>query len=117
GELLVNVDATAAAPGSINAIRNTGTLGGFFEARGGGGTVPTIAVEGGTKGLQFDGNDYMQLVGTLGGLPAVPPAGLVGANPTRTIEVWVFNRGVPYEETMVSWGKRGGPDGSNMSFN
>src|SRR5688572_10477973 len=65
GTLFVNVDATTLSPGNVNAIVNSGTLGGFFEARGGGGTVPTIAFEGGTRGIRFDGNDYMQLVGVL----------------------------------------------------
>ncbi|MEC7776171.1 MAG: hypothetical protein VYC32_08735, partial [Planctomycetota bacterium] len=45
------------------------------------------------------------------------PAGLVGLNPTRTIEVWAYNEFVDSEETMVAWGRRGGPDGTEMSFN
>ena len=45
------------------------------------------------------------------------PAGLVGIDPTRSIEVWAYNEFVDAEETMVAWGRRGGPDGSEMSFN
>ena len=45
------------------------------------------------------------------------PAGLVGPDPTRSIEVWAFNPEITDEETMVAWGRRGGPDGTNMSFN
>ena len=119
GTLFVHVDATASAPGNISAITNLGSMGGFFEARGGAVTVPRIAIAGagGTRGLQFDGGDYMQQVATIGG-PVVPaPAGLVGLDPTRSIEVWAFNPVIDSEETLLSWGRRGGPDGSNMSFN
>src|ERR1043165_5373119 len=60
GALLVNVDATSAAFGSLTNITNMGTLGGYFEARGGGATVPLVAaVHGGTHGIQFDGGQYM----------------------------------------------------------
>ncbi|HET7719578.1 MAG TPA: LamG-like jellyroll fold domain-containing protein, partial [Acidimicrobiales bacterium] len=55
----------------------------------------------------------MDAGGTL--IPA--PASVVGVDPARTIEVWVWNPSIAGEETMVSWGRRGGPDGSNMSFN
>jgi hypothetical protein len=116
--LLVSIDATGEPAGTLTSIANTGTLGGLFEARGGGTTVPVIAFEGGTKGIRFDGGDYMQLVDMLGGTLIVPPAGIVGPSPTRSIEVWAYNDNVLNEETVVSWGRRGGsPDGSNMSFN
>jgi hypothetical protein len=45
------------------------------------------------------------------------PAGLVGIDPTRSIEAWVWNPDLVGEETILSWGRRGGPDGTNMSFN
>ncbi|MBE7501054.1 MAG: Ig-like domain-containing protein [Verrucomicrobiales bacterium] len=35
----------------------------------------------------------------------------------RSIEVWAYNPGLADEETLVAWGRRGGPEGSNMSFN
>src|SRR5215813_11231309 len=93
GTLFVNVDVTQAALGSITAVTNNGTLGGFFQARGAANTVPRIAFAGasGVRGIQFDGDDYMQLVGTIGGPVTPPPAGLVGTDPTRTIEVWTYN--------------------------
>jgi len=117
-DLLVNIDATAEPLGSLNSIANTGTLGGLFEARGGGATVPVIAFEGGTKGIRFDGGDFMQLAAELGGSLIVPPAGVVGPARTASIEVWAYNDNVLNEETILSWGRRGGgPDGSNMSFN
>jgi hypothetical protein len=117
GELFVNINATILPEGSLPTIVNNGTLGGVFDARGGGLTVPVIATEGGTKGIRFDGNDFLQLAASAGGALTPPPAGLVGLNPTRTIEVWAYNDNVLGEETMVSWGKRGGGDGSNVSFN
>src|SRR5262245_15518551 len=60
--LFVNVDATGLSPGTLTAIPNSGTLGGFFEARGGGTTVPLAAQVdgGGTVGIRFDGGDYLQ---------------------------------------------------------
>jgi hypothetical protein len=116
GDLFVDVDATQLAEGSLRNIRNNGTLGGFFEARGDATMVPVIATVGGTKAIQFDGNDFLQLVGALGGDVTLAPAGLVGEDPTRTIEVWALNPEVAGEETLVSWGKRGGPEGTNVSF-
>ena len=108
----MNLDATALDEGSLSTISNTGSLGGVFEARGGEGTIPMVATEGGTKGIRFDGSDFMQLVDAAGGTLLPPSDGLVGVDPTRSIEVWVLNPDVANEETMVSWGKRGGPDGT-----
>jgi hypothetical protein len=116
GEVFVDVNAAGQPDGLLTSITNNGTLGGYFEARGGGDTVPVIALVGGVRCIQFDGTDYMQLVGALGGAVTPPPAGIVGVDPTCTVEVWAYNPAVDAEETMVSWGKRGGPDGSNLSF-
>lgn len=117
GELFVRVDATQLPEGTLKSIANAGTLGGFFEARGAEGEVPVIAKVGGTKGILFDGTDFMQLVKTLGGDVTPAPAGLVGENAACSIEVWALNPAVAGEETLVSWGHRGGPDGSNLAFN
>jgi hypothetical protein len=116
GDLFVNMDATSGTEGPLNSIQNKGTLGGVFAALGGGDTVPKIATVGGTKAIVFDGNDYLQLADGVGGSLISPPAGLVGEDPTRSIEVWALNPDVAGEEAMVSWGHRGGPDGSNISF-
>jgi CotH protein/lamin tail-like protein/concanavalin A-like lectin/glucanase superfamily protein/Big-like domain-containing protein len=119
GTLFVNIDATAETLGNIPWVTNSGTLGGVFEARGGAATMPRIAIAGtsGTRGIQFDGGDYMQHVNAPGGALILAPAGLVGLNPTRSIEVWALNPTIDSEETLLSWGRRGGPDGSNMAFN
>lgn len=117
GDLFVDVDATQLAEGPLSNIKNNGTLGGFFEARGGPDATPVVATVGGTKGIRFDGGDFLQIVDAVGGNVINAPAGLVGENPTRSIEVWALNPEVAAEETLVSWGKRGGGAGSNMSFN
>jgi hypothetical protein len=88
GTLFVNVDATTAPMGNLSAITNSGTMGGLFEARGGGSTIPRVAIAGsaGVRGIQFDGGDYMQHVANVGGGLIPAPAGLVGPDPTRSIE-------------------------------
>jgi VCBS repeat-containing protein len=45
------------------------------------------------------------------------PATIASTGATRSIEAWVFNPTISGEETLVSLAKRGGPDGTNMSFN
>jgi hypothetical protein len=119
GALLVDVDATISSPGALSSITNRGTLGGFFEARGGAAATPAIGQPGlgGTYGIVLDGGDYMQHVASIGGALVPADATLVGANATRSIEAWVLNPSIADEETIVSWGKRGGPEGSNLGFN
>jgi hypothetical protein len=120
---LVDVDATGLPLGSTAPIANTGSLGGFFEGTGGGDTVPVIAppltsVATGTRGIRLDGTDYLQLVAEPGmGNLILAPESITGLDAASSVETWVFNPSIPDEETMVSWGKRGGPVGSNMSFN
>src|SRR5262245_14232584 len=120
GDLLVNIDATALPEGPLPSVANAGTVGGFFEARGGLNARPRVAavyhVVGNTKGIELDGSDYLQFVAVLGGPPVSPPAGLTGVNPTSSVEVWVLNPWQEREETVVAWGHRGGPDGRNKSL-
>src|SRR4051812_25964638 len=83
---LVDVDPTALPEGPAQDLVNTGTLGGFFEARGGGVTVPVIdrpmaAATAGTRGIRFDGNDFLQSVIAVGGAARPAPVEIVGANP------------------------------------
>lgn len=117
GDLLVNVDSTGLGLGPVLNLPNAGTLGGFFVATGTEADRPTVGLVGGTKAMVFDGTDFLRLADTSDGTSLInAPAGLVGPNPTRSIEVWTLNPQVANEETLVSWGKRGGPDGSNVSF-
>src|SRR5262245_37308391 len=113
--VFVDIDATALPYGAVTVVTNAGTLGGVFQ----GFSNPVIADSPGAvaRGIQFDGTAYMMLLSTLNGPRIAPPEGLVGLNPTRSIEVWAFNPAIADEETLLSWGRRGGPDGSNMSFN
>ncbi|MCA9248220.1 MAG: hypothetical protein KDA42_13925, partial [Planctomycetales bacterium] len=86
---------------------NRGSLG-DFNALGGPVFVADVAGTG-MPGISFNG----------AGDAFVGPAtlsDLVGAS-DRSIEVWVYNPSLPNEDSMVSWGHRGGPDASNMSFN
>lgn len=46
----------------------------------------------------------------------VTTADLTGASDC-SVEVWAFNPAIAAEETLVAWAHRGGPDGSNFSFN
>jgi regulation of enolase protein 1 (concanavalin A-like superfamily) len=113
--LFVDVDATALSNGVATVITNLGTLGGLFQ--GFGSPVFTNSPGGTARGIEYNGSSYMILVNSFGGARIVPPAGLVGLDPTRSIEVWAFNPSIADEETLLSWGHRGGPAGSNMSFN
>src|SRR5947208_1219331 len=45
------------------------------------------------------------------------PGPYARARPAASSEAGVGNAGVANEDTMVAWGLRNGPDGSNMSFN
>lgn len=103
--LVVDLDATGLDPGAITEWTNAGSLGGVFTA---GGAPQVIAVDG-VNGIDFNGtNDYFD--------GPTSPIGITGSNP-RTIEAWVHNPEVASEETVVSWGFRGGPEGTNVSFN
>jgi hypothetical protein len=119
---LVDIDPTARPEGeTVTAIQNTGTLGGFFQSTGGGETAPVIdqptpTAVSGTRGIRLDGNDYLQHVEAVDGALLPAPAGITGVA-TSSVEVWAWNPGIAGEETMVAWGHRGGPDGTNYSFN
>lgn len=117
GKLFVNVDATVLPLGAVASVPNTGTLGGVFAPLVSPADAPVVATIGGTKALSFDGTDLLQHVAAAGGSVITTPAEITGENRTCSIEVWALNPAAAGEETLVSWGKRGGPDGSNMSFN
>ncbi|HAB19468.1 MAG TPA: hypothetical protein DCE44_23935, partial [Verrucomicrobiales bacterium] len=120
GDLLVDVDATKLATGAFTSVPNGGTLGGFFVPTGDAvsSTTPAVTQVGGTKGISFDGTDFLQLADAAsGGTIITAPDGIVGLDATSSIEAWVLNPAVDSEETILSWGNRGGPEGSNMSFN
>jgi hypothetical protein len=103
-DVLVNLDATALPAGPITDWTNTGSLGGSFAGTG----IPEVVETEGVKGVNLSG-DYF--------VGPVAPASVTGVNPNRSIEVWAYNAVLTGEETMIAWGKRGGGDGTNISFN
>ena len=110
--LLINLDASGLQPGPVTAWNSTGSLGGTFinDFLAPASSVQAGTIRGSTAAI-FNGNDALVS-------DVLAPAGLVGIDPTRSIEVWAYNPGIAGEETMVSWSKRGGlPDGSAMHFN
>jgi hypothetical protein len=103
--LFVDLDAATLSPGDT-VWANAGTYT-DFESVG----APRIGMVETTPAVFFNGADDAFL-----GMD-VAPAGLVGLDPTRSIEVWAINPSISDEETLVAWGHRGGPNGTNMSFN
>ena len=102
---LVDLDASGLSTGAASAWTNTGSLGGEFQPFG----DPMVEVVDGYRGVTLDGDgDYFEG-------PASTPE-IEGSSP-RSIIAWVYNPELASEETVISWGKRGGPDGTNMSFN
>lgn len=110
GELFVNLDASTYKTGDA-FWTNNGTYADFEAVAG-----PTRGFVETTPAIFFNGIDQAFVGGTLLD-PEPAPEGLTGFDPTRTIEVWAINPSIASEETLLSWGKRGGPEGSNMSFN
>ncbi len=103
GELFVDVDAATLGL-QDTTWTNAGTYTDFMAVGNPGVTKDPIPA------VWFDGNSAF--VGS-----DSAPEGLTGLNPTRSIEVWAWNPSIASEETLVSWGQRGGPEGSNMAFN
>ncbi|MES2707366.1 MAG: LamG-like jellyroll fold domain-containing protein [Verrucomicrobiota bacterium] len=102
--VLVNLDATSLPAGPITSWTNAGSLGGSFTSDG----AAEVAAINGVKAVNLTGDYFV-------GPPA--PASVTGVNPNRSVEVWAYNAELTGEETMVAWGRRGGGDGTNMSFN
>jgi hypothetical protein len=103
---IVNLDATSLPPGSLNAWTNAGTLGGAFAPVV---SPASVASTQGANGVELNGVDNYYR-------GPVAPAILTG-NPDVTIDAWVMNPDGQDEESIIAWGRRGGPDGSNFSFN
>jgi hypothetical protein len=104
---IVKLDATTLPDGPLEVWPNTGAMGGDFTTQPD--AVPAIVeTVAGVKGVTFDGvNNYYTG-------PAQPPA--FTGNADHAIEAWVFNPTIEAEEGVFAWGRRGGPDGSNVSF-
>jgi hypothetical protein len=109
GTLFVDLRAEDVKNGTATWPNRAGT--GDFTASGAPAYVADV-VGTGVAGVQFN---------------AVTPAADAYEGPVTTadiqgagdcsIEVWAYNPGIADEETLVTWGRRGGPDGTNRSFN
>ncbi len=106
---VIDLDATGLPVGPVTSWVNSGAMGQdwvpFNIA-----TPPSVEThETGVKGLVLDGVDSV-LVG--------PPAPIhMVFDGARSAEAWVLNPNVSSEESIIAWGSRGSPDGSNCSFN
>ncbi len=118
-ELLVDLDFTSQPAGPLLFIPNAGLAGGGFQAIEQTGNDPEINAPGvlGPLAATFDGSDFLAHVESQDGPFQIVDPSLVGTDPSRTIEVWAFNPEAAGEETMVAWGRRGGPEGTNLTFN
>lgn len=103
GDLIVDVDASNYEAGS-DTWTNAGSYTDFAAVGN-----PEFIMLGDAPAIAFDGSSAF--IGS-----DTTPDSITGFE-TRSIEAWVFNPSIAGEETVVSWGKRGGPDGSNMAFN
>ena len=101
---LVDLDARDPSAGTAT-WKNGGSLGPFTRLG-----APQGQTVGGVRAVSFDGvHDAYRG-------PVTTPA-LEGRAP-RTIEVWAYNPTIDAdEETVVAWGKRGGPTGTAASLN
>ncbi|MEW6160351.1 MAG: LamG-like jellyroll fold domain-containing protein [Verrucomicrobiota bacterium] len=106
---LVKLDATSLAAGPIPTWMNEGTIGGEFAAPANG--IPSVEPFAGVNGIVFNSTGTAQYMTG----PATPS--FITGNASRTVEAWIWNPAAADEETIFSWGRRGGPDGSNCSFN
>jgi hypothetical protein len=115
GTLYINVDATALTVGTTRQVANAGTLGGVFAATNN--VLVTNMTPAGPMSLYLSGigtANNLLLKTDVSGSVIAPPAGLIGANPPCSIEVWVYNPTVQDDECMISWGARAA--GQNMAF-
>lgn len=111
-EVLVDLDATGLDEGPLDTWVNNGSVDGDFASAGD--TVPevitvegvrTVALIGGTTGAA--GTHYAG---------PIAPESVIDSDTSRTIEAWVYNPSPQDEETVFAWSRRGGPEGTNVSF-
>ncbi|HEY6226151.1 MAG TPA: hypothetical protein VI282_03405, partial [Verrucomicrobiae bacterium] len=103
---LLDLNAASLPEGLLATWTNAGVLGGQFTPVIAAGNVETLD---GAKGLTLNGTD------TYYRGPVAPNS--VTGNPDVTLEAWVYNPDGQDEESIIAWGRRGGPDGTEFSFN
>lgn len=101
------VDLRAEDVASDTALWPNRTGQGDFAAVGAPAYVANVAGTG-LMGVSFAGTDAYLGPATTSDLDQASD---------RSIEVWAYNPVVADEETLVAWSHRGGPEGSNLSFN
>ncbi|RPF85379.1 MAG: hypothetical protein CBB78_012655 [Roseibacillus sp. TMED18] len=106
---MTNLDLPNGA--AVNSVANPGQAGPFTTLIGQveaashpANNNPLVQIQG----LSFDGDKMTAEVDA-------PTLGLVG-NQTYTVRAWVFNPAFGQEEAIVSWGRRGGPVGTNSGM-
>ncbi len=107
GSLLIDLDARDFQNGAGKWPQREGdtAIRGDFAAKG----SPTRQVVGGVDAVVFDGDgDYF--VGPL------TTAALHAAGASHSVEVWAYQGNVREQESLVSWGKRLGPNRSFAGF-
>ncbi|MDO8631706.1 MAG: LamG-like jellyroll fold domain-containing protein, partial [Phycisphaerales bacterium] len=105
----MDLDATQLAEGPLSTWTNKGSIKGSFASPAN--AVPNVTTLQGSKGVTLNPTGTAQYY-----TGPVAPVQVTGGG-TRTIEAWINNPVNADEETIFSWGRRGGPDGSNCSFN
>jgi len=103
---IIDLDASGLSLGSLALWPNNGAIGGVFAA---GPASPDVAVVNSVKGVTFDGTNHFYT-------GPIAPVYLTGTN-SHTVDAWIYNPEAADEETIFGWSRRGGPDGSNLSFN
>ncbi len=112
GTLVVDLSAADTAS-DASVWRNRAVPDGSGDFYAVGNPTYVANVEGtGIAGVRF--NPTPPAADAYVGPPA--PAELTDSS-DRSIEVWAFNPSIADEETLVAWSRRGGPAGSNLSFN
>lgn len=107
GSLLIDLDAADFKPGSDRWPQHSdgNALTGDFLAKG----SPTRQPVGGVPAVVFDGDgDYF--------VGPITTAALHGPRANHSVEVWAYQGNVREQESLVSWGKRWGPDGTYAGF-
>jgi hypothetical protein len=111
--VMVNLDATSSPIGDYPVWRNTGAVAGDFNC--GPLATPQITLIDGVRGVQFVSGTTVAMDGTHYEGPAVPDS--IAGNGARTFEAWIFDPVPQAEKNVIAIGRRGGPNGSNCTFN
>ncbi len=105
GQLLIDLDASTVATGSLSSWTNQGTLGGSFTAEGG---SPTVGEVSGRTAVTFSGSNRMRA--------SFPAPASISWNSPYTVAGWFLNPAVGERECLLSWADRGGPQAAYASM-